>query len=277
MPLTKEQEQKIRDATPMDDFTIRLMLRKSPELAELICRIILQEKNLKVRNLDTQYDASRGGIARGITMDAVVEDDQGRVHNLEIQLDARGLSPERGRYHAGILDVEYLNPGEDFTKLPETFVIFICDHDPYGYGEPIYLVDRVIRSKNKKVLKEYGDRQHILYVNGEWKKDDDLGKLMHDFHCSRPEDMYYPLMAERLRYLKETPEGRMEMNGITEMIIDSTRDQVQHENAERMLKKGMDETVVAELLAMPIEYVESIKDELAYEFCHYTGKECTWP
>lgn len=262
MPLTEEQEKHIREATPMDDVTIRLMLRKHKKLAELICQIILGEKSLRVLNIRTQYDASRGGIARGITMDAVIEANAQRVINLEIQIDARGRSPQRGRYHAGILDVEYLNSGEDFSELPETFVIFICDHDPFGKGERIYRVDRMIRTETGSQPVEYGDRQHILYVNGDWKGDDELGKLVHDFHCADADDMHFPLMAERLRYLKETEVGRMELSGLAKTFYDDGREDVQQEIAERMLRAKMEPAWIASMLNMSLQKVQEIENKL---------------
>lgn len=214
MPLTARQEEMIRNAKPMDDLTIRLMLRENPELAELLCRIILARENLHVVKLRTQYDASRGGIARGITLDALTRDDAGSVENFEIQIGASGLDPKRGRYHSSVMDVEHLDPGEDFSELPESFVIFICDDDPYGKGEPVYVAkrnvyttDRVNYTKARDYVQDFGDRQYILYVNGAWKGDDALGRLVHDFHCTDPEEMYYPLMAQRLRYLKQTEDG----------------------------------------------------------------------
>lgn len=43
-----------------------------------------------------------------------------------------------------------------------------------------------------------------------------MGKLMHDFRCTRAEDMYYPALAERVRYLKEHEEGKDFMSGVLE-------------------------------------------------------------
>ena len=40
---------------------------------------------------------------------------------------------------------------------------------------------------------------------GEYRGDSDLGKLMHDFDCTDAEDMYFDLLAEKTRYLKENP------------------------------------------------------------------------
>lgn len=254
MFLTREQQKKVDEATPMDDMVIRLMLRKNLSLAELICRVILTEKDLNVVSVETQYDASRGGIARGVTLDAIIKDEANRVHNIEVQIDTRGLSPERGRYHASILDVECLDTGDDFTDLPETFVIFICDHDPYKMGKKVYWVDRIIRSESGEIIEDYGDRQHILYVNGDWRENDDLGKLMHDFHCAKPEDMYFPLMAERLHLLKETEVGRMELSGLAAMFVDDERREI----VERMLDENLDTALIARIAKMPIEQIDEI-------------------
>ncbi|MCI8714149.1 MAG: hypothetical protein HFH23_18365 [Ruminococcus sp.] len=38
---------------------------------------------------------------------------------------------------------------------------------------------------------------NILYVNGEYRGDSALGKLMHDFKCINADDMNFELMANR--------------------------------------------------------------------------------
>ena len=53
----------------------------------------------------------------------------------------------------------------------------------------------------------FEDRQHILYVNASYKGDDDIGRLMHDFLCSDPDDMFTEMLAEKARYLKTDPKG----------------------------------------------------------------------
>ena len=72
----------------------------------------------------------------------------------------------------------------------------------------------VIWIDKAKVLWQCGT--HILYVNGEYRGDSDLGKLMHDFDCTDAEDMYFDLMAEKTRYLKENPKGVNEMCKVME-------------------------------------------------------------
>ena len=47
----------------------------------------------------------------------------------------------------------------------------------------------------------------IRFVNGQYRNDDAFGKLMHDFHCTDPDQMYYDELREIVKYLKKDPEG----------------------------------------------------------------------
>ena len=45
----------------------------------------------------------------------------------------------------------------------------------------------------------FTDYEHIVYVNSEIQNDTALGRLMYDFHCKKADDMYYEVLAERVR------------------------------------------------------------------------------
>jgi hypothetical protein len=62
------------------------------------------------------------------------------------------------------------------------------------------------------------DKEHIIIVNGEYEGDDELGRLMHDFQCENPDEMYYEILRNRVRYFKEDEGGRQEMCAIWEEI-----------------------------------------------------------
>lgn len=122
---------------------------------------------------------------------------------MEVQRSEKGAGVRRARYHSSVMDVENLNAGEDFDKLPETYVIFITETDIYKKGLPFYSIERINVSLNEP----FEDGEHILYVNGAYRGDDEIGKLMHDFSCSNPDDMINSDMAEVARYYKENEEG----------------------------------------------------------------------
>ena len=66
----------------------------------------------------------------------------------------------------------------------------------------------------------------VLYVNGEYRDDSDIGKLMHDFNCTSADDMNFEILAEKTRYLKENPKGVSEMCKVTEDLRDEAMQKV---------------------------------------------------
>lgn len=69
---------------------------------------------------------------RGVRLDVYADDEQGMVYNVEMQTtDSKNLS-KRSRYYQGQMDITALKSGEDFARLPQSIVIFICTFDPFG-------------------------------------------------------------------------------------------------------------------------------------------------
>ena len=140
---------------------------------------------------------------RSAVLDCVARDSDGKQMDVEIQQDNEGASPKRARYHSGLMDMNTLNPGQDFDELPESYVIFITRDDVLGYGLPIYHVNRKI----EEVSENFKDEAHIIYVNSKKQDDTELGRLMHDLHCKNAGDMYSKILADRVHELKETQKG----------------------------------------------------------------------
>ena len=141
-----------------------------------------------------------------------------------------GADPHRARYHSSVLDLENLHSGQEFKDLPDTYTIFITEKDFFGRGKPVYPVERI----NLAAGSFFEDGEHILYVNGQYRGDSDLGRLMHDFNCTRADDMEFELMAERTRYLKENPEGVRQMC----KVMEDMRNESLKEAALRMIAAG---------------------------------------
>ena len=74
-------------------------------------------------------------------------------------------------------------------------VIFITEKDYYQAGKAVYM----IQNMNQTLNQPFGDGAHILYVNGKYRGDDEVGKLMHDFSCTDPDDMNYEILAKKAK------------------------------------------------------------------------------
>ena len=191
----------IKNFTLMSDIFMRNVFKKR-ECLEYVLQVIMKKKDLHVIDqiIQKDYKNLQGHSA---VMDCVARDSTGKQFDVEIQQDNEGASPKRARYHSGLMDMNTLNPGQDFEELPESYVIFITRDDILGYGLPIYHIDRQIKELNEA----FQDEAHIIYVNSRKQDDTELGRLMHDLHCKKADEMHSPILAKRVYELKETQKG----------------------------------------------------------------------
>lgn len=194
--------EKIKEFRLLDDDFMNRVFDEDIALTELILRIILDNPNLKVKEVKTQKEL-KNLYGHSVRLDIHAVDKDGQQINVEIQRADKGAAVKRARYNSSMLDMNTLISGEDYQKLPETYIIFITEHDVLGDNLLIYHADRIIQETGKPLK----DGTHIIYVNASYRDDSPLGKLMHDFSCKNPNDMYYPQIAEKTRFFKENEKG----------------------------------------------------------------------
>ena len=67
--------------------------------------------------------------------------------------------------------------------------------------------ENYISRKIRENGKDFPDRAHIIYVDSKNQEDTELGRLMHDFHCKSPEEMYHSVLQKQVFQLKRIREG----------------------------------------------------------------------
>ena len=210
----REDLERLKRFRLMDDTFMRGLFKDDIPLAQLVLRIITGMPDLTLLTCETQADMKRVTGARSICLDAYATDSRGRKYDIEVQRADSGADPHRARYHSSVMDVENLDEKQDYRELPDTYVIFITEKDYYKSGEPLYVIEHM----NRTLSQPFEDGAHILYVNGEYRGDSALGKLMHDFNCTDAGEMNYELLAQKTRYLKENPKGVSEMCKVMEEL-----------------------------------------------------------
>ena len=221
--LHQEDLQRIRGFRLLDDDFMTACFNDSPECTELVLQIIMGKSDLRVKSSVVQRELKNlQGHSLRLDVDAI--DSNNVEYDIEIQRADNGAKPKRARYHSAILDANSLRANEDFDKLPESYVIFITENDIYSKGLPFYTVNRRIDELDGEL---FDDGEHILYVNGAYEGETDLGKLMHDFRCIDPADMNFQTLADRARYFKESEEGVQNMC----KVIEDMRNEVAVETA----------------------------------------------
>ena len=230
----------------MDDDFMSKCLENAPECIELMLRIILGKKDLKVVKSQTEYPI-KSLQGRGVRFDVFARDAEGKEYDIEIQRADKGAEPKRARYNSALMDANALKSGEDVGKLRDTYVIFITENDVMEDGQEVYVYDRTERKSGKRL----GDGTHIIYVNGATRSETEIGKLVHDLRCRDAAEMHFDVLKKRVSQFKNSEEGRrymceamerIEARGKAEGIVEGEargKRETMLATAKRMLKDGI--------------------------------------
>jgi len=217
----------------MDDVFMSAAFDGEKECMQEVLRIILDKPDLIVKTVTTQkVRLNLQGHSTRFDVFATYGDNV--QCDLEVQRDIRMANPKRARYYSSSIDMGYLQEGEVYTNLPESYVIFITEGDMMNRGMPMYHINRTVRETGD----DFGDDTNIIYVNGAYRGDDKIGKLMHDFSCKSWQDMNNKVLSRRIKFLKENAEGTNMMDLLSREIYNEGKLEGIEEGLEQGLERG---------------------------------------
>ncbi|MCL2254786.1 MAG: PD-(D/E)XK nuclease family transposase [Lachnospiraceae bacterium] len=202
---------------------------------------------------------------RTVRLDIYAVDSTGKKYNIEIERNDKRATPKRVRYNSSLMDANSILPGEDVELLPKTYVIMITENDYWGEGKPIYSIDKYVSDSELA----YDDESYIIYVNGAFKAEADtlspLEKLIHDFNCIDPNDMYLDVLANRVQYLKSNEEGVKKMGQVMDELIEEYVNEERVEIAIKLLEYGeMSVEKIAKSSKLPIDKIKELEADILH-------------
>lgn len=116
-----------------NDFMFAKVMR-NPELCkEMLERLLdIQIDHIIYQEEQKAIDISKD--SKSVRLDVYLKDEKGTVYNIEIQAANKRNLPKRTRYYAGMIDLDAIEKGADYSELPQSFVIFLCTFDAFGKG-----------------------------------------------------------------------------------------------------------------------------------------------
>lgn len=185
----------------LDDEFMKRCLKDNIPAVECILRIIMEKPKLQVKTVQIE-DTIPNLLGHGIRMDVHAVDAEETEYDIEVQRSDKGAGMRRARFNSSLLALNSLQKGSTYESLPESYVIFIMEHDVWNHGLARYHVHRFIEELHQR----FEDGEHILYVNGSYQGSDAIGELMNDFRCDTAEDMKIDALKEVVYRYKNNPE-----------------------------------------------------------------------
>ena len=218
----------LRDMCLMDNEFFSVSFDGDKANTQLMLGIILGRDDLSVVSVKTQKEIRNMPDLHSVCLDIAATDRDGNLYDIEIQRAHDPAERMRARFYSAMMDVRSLGEGMDYGRLPQSYVIFIDEHDSIGKGRALYRMERM----DSDTGEPYGDGSHIIHVSASIADEGtDLGKLMHDLRCTDPDKMYYTGLRERTSYFKYTEEGTKDMSEAFRKMYES--------DIEEAMKKGI--------------------------------------
>ena len=115
---------------------------------------------------------------KGVRMDVYAKDEKNTRYNVEMQMLKKPALSRRSRYYRSQLDMDLLVSGCGYEALPDTYVIFICDFDPFGKGYYRYRFENICLEDGCMRLK---DGCYTIFLNTRGKNEKEVPKALADF------------------------------------------------------------------------------------------------
>ena len=204
---------------------------------------------------------------KGVRLDVYAKNEHNTRYNVEMQVAKKAELGKRVRYYHGQIDMELLLSGSDYTELPEVYVIFICDFDPFGKKKYRYTFTKQCEEEPGAQLQE-GCKSIFLSTRGENDREvpgelvsflnfvkADLSESETDF-----EEDFVEKLQNTIRRIKSNREMEERFMIFEEMLRDE-RAEGKAEGKAEGIAEGKTEAVLEMLLELMNDLGE-IPDEL---------------
>ena len=149
----------LQELTFKDNFMFAAVMLEEENAKGVVERAL----GIRIDHVEISYEKSivYNPEYKGIRLDVYLKDDKNRYFNVEMQVANTEIF-KRSRYYHSQIDMELLSTGIDYEKLPESYVIFICDFDPIGLGKYKYTRRQII---DEDLEYNYDDGSHTVFLS----------------------------------------------------------------------------------------------------------------
>ena len=262
---------------PFSNQLIFALVMEDEQLCKELLERIFQGQHIKeVKILDKVSAKSEASIVTGLSsksvrMDVLFED-KTSWFNIEMQVENRKDLPFRSRYYSAALDVRNLKKGAEYTSLNPSYIIFICQFDPFGRDEALYFFQRMDPQKSLPL----GDDSYIIVLNtrcsrkvpgslqalfdyineGKVSTDDGfIGKIHNEVVALQHDEEVAQIMTMEEEYERRNTAARRE--GLEQGRAEGEAAAVL-KLARAMKSKGLDTDAIAEITGLSGEEIDKL-------------------
>ena len=252
---------KFKDLTIRDAFMFAAVM-SDPEICRRVLELALGIPISEV-HIQTEKTMAYHSEYHGVRLDVYAADADRTRFNVKVTLQK--FLPKRSRYYHDQIDMDALLAGDSYENLPDTYVIFICDFDPFGDGLYRYSTGMVCEETGKSV----SDGVKTVYLNAHGRNREDIPEELLQFldyvkNTGRTEgisttDPFVRHLQDSIDKIKQN-RGMEERYMLLEEMMRNEKQKGIQEGSQKMLVQCIIESLESKF-AIPVELRENIISE----------------
>ena len=259
---------RLKELTIKDNFMFGAVMMDEDNCKGLLERVL----EIQIDRVDVSKEKSivYHPEYKGVRLDVYAKDEKQTRYNVEMQVERKPALGKRSRYYQSQMDMEMLLTGEDYTELPNTYVIFICDFDPFGKDKYRYTFRTTCQESENVDLE---DGRTTVFLNTRGKNESEVPGELVTFLQYMKEDLegsekeFHDPYVEQLQKFIRNVKGSREMEErfmIFEEMLKEERAEGFAKGREEGREEGLQEgrSTLKETLLLFLQSFGDIPDEV---------------
>ena len=174
MPYTETNLLKMwEDATLANNFLFCKIMSSDKELCKELLEALLEIQIDHLEEPSSEKTMMESAVSKTVRFDVYAKNSS-QIFDIEMQTSTNWRSniAKRTRYYQSVIDIDALQAGERYSKLKDSYIIFICLDDPFGKNLPVYRFENM----------------SLTEIDSETQKDKDVVKGKDFVNISNPSD-----------------------------------------------------------------------------------------
>ena len=211
---------RFEDLTFTDDFMFCKTMQ-NPDLCKGLIEMILADTIGKITYISIQHNLKNYEQAKSVRFDVLVQTENGNLYDVEMQVSNEKNIPKRMRFYQAAIDISFLDKGNFYNDLNDSFIIFICLFDVIGKNRPVYTFENIC-IEDKNISLQDGTKKVI--INSEACKnteDKDLKEFLEYLKTGKPNNEFTRRIEEVIQTIKENEQARQEYRLMSTFEMDA--------------------------------------------------------
>ena len=262
---------------PIDELTLadNFMFCHTMKNEELCKELLEKLLHIKIDHIiypELEKELTAYYEMKSVRLDVYVKDSD-KIFDIEMQNQPTNYLPLRTRYYQSMIDVDNLLKGEEYSNLKESFIIFICQFDPFNENLPCYTFKNICKENTNIELQDKTSKIIFNSTAYENENDVDIKNFLKYIKTQEATDDFTIKLNSFVEKAKQNQELRsyyLSMNihdsDIRRVALAEGKqigllegaEQNKIETAKKLISMGLSLAQVAEGTGLPLEKVQEL-------------------